>query len=99
MSPPNIPGWPYGQIWESLVFEACRKDLCAKFNISDRRFDEILNSLMWALGADPLQFDRISDSDAFGVAVRGGGVHPDLLVVFTFHLDSGYTSLEWVGEG
>lgn len=97
MSSSLPPNWPYSQIWEAATFRAACDDLCDTLDIDQRRLDDILEGLSWALGEDPLQFEQVNGSDAYIGAIRGFGIHPDLVVVFTYEIASNEATLHWIG--
>ncbi len=59
--------------------------------------DDITIGITGAIAANPLEFRQIEDLDAYVAVVRGFGIHPNLIIVYTYELDRGLVTLEWIG--
>lgn len=92
---PIQPEGPFSII-EDESYRLAVESLCTEYGLSWPRVDAITNGVTWALARDPLSWDEIGD-DVYAVQIRGGGVHPDLVVVATVDVAKGAATLVWIG--
>jgi hypothetical protein len=71
--------------------------LCKKYDLDWPRLDAITLGATWALARDPLSWEQITD-DTYAVAIRGAGVHPDLVIIAAVDMTSGTATLKSIGD-
>jgi len=85
-------------IIEAVGYGDLCNDLCHDLGIDRLRLDDITRGITTAIAADPLSFDQVSDQDGvYAAGIRGFGIHPDLLVVYTYDLNRAVVTLHWIG--
>lgn len=95
MTPIDLSG-PFS-IFEDDSYGEAREALCEAHGLDVQRFDAITDGATWALARDPLSWEQITD-DLYAIAIRGGGVHPDFVIVAAVDMSSGTATLKSIAE-